>query len=128
MSAETSLLHAALHCDSEDHASQFFTKILDLKKIKEFTISADLAKQIFKIESSVKIILFGNQDYQLEVFITQDHITRSFTHLCIGVPDKQAFVDACSHYGLVPYEVIRGEKTLLFVYDFVGNLFEIKEI
>ena len=65
---------------------------------------------------------------QIEVFIHPFSHTPSYVHLCVGVTDKTVFIDRCAATGLAPYEVTKGEKHLLFVRDFVGNLYEIKEI
>ena len=53
---------------------------------------------------------------------------KGYEHVCIEIEDKDQFVDNCLKHGLKPFYVKKGDKDLLFVRDFSGNLFEIKTI
>lgn len=127
MSTLPCLLHAAVHCDTEEHAYMFFTKILGLKPVKSFSIDETLSKTIFSIIKPVEIRVFGNDSMQIEVFIQPYRYHPSFNHLCLQVLDKTVFIERCKKYGLMPYHVKKGDKQLLFARDFTGNLYEIKE-
>ena len=127
MSTSPCLLHAAVHCDTEEHAHMFFTEILGLKPVKSFSIDETLSKTIFSISKPVDIRVFGNDSMQIEVFIHPYRHRPSFNHLCLQVGDTAVFIERCKKYGLMPYHVQKGERQLLFVRDFIDNLYEIKE-
>ncbi|MBU0497913.1 MAG: VOC family protein [Candidatus Thermoplasmatota archaeon] len=127
MKQPTQFLHAALHCDTLEHAEQFFSRILGLIEEKRFSVDKKLASHIFNLTKNVEVIVYGNHTYHLEIFLTEKQPQKGFQHLCLAVPDIPIFIASCKTYGLHPYEVPRGEKTLLFVHDFVGNLYEIKQ-
>jgi hypothetical protein len=126
MTQKTLLLHAAVHCDTIEHAHILFEVIFGLEKIKTFSLDAHLSQAIFSINTPVDVIVFGNESTQIEVFIHSDSPIPSFMHICMQVPDKQVFLKRCRTAGLQPFEIEKGEKKLLFVKDYVGNLFEIK--
>jgi extradiol dioxygenase family protein len=128
MNATPCLLHAAVHCDTQEHAQQFFSKILGLKLVKSFSLDTTLSSKIFAISTPVDIQVFGNECMQIEVFIHPLNNVPLFTHLCLQVEDITIFIKGCKNHGLTPYQVQKGEKQLLFVRDFTGNLYEIKEL
>ena len=127
MSISPCLLHAAVHSDTKEHAHLYFCKVLGLQLVKTFTIDEALSTNIFSLPKPVDIWVFGNESMQIEVFIHPMSHHPSFNHLCLQVDDKAVFINRCKKYGLMPYQVQKGEKHLLFVRDFTGNLYEIKE-
>ena len=128
MTNETVLHHVAVQCDTFEHAQSFFTRILNLKKKKSFTLDAEISQQIFSLNNPVTIVVFENDTMQIEVFITKEKTEPiGYGHLCLIVPEKNLFIQICQKEGLQPFKIIKGEKQLLFVHDFAGNLYEIKE-
>jgi len=127
MSEETSLIHVGLQYSDEDKSEIFFTKILGIPLKKKFTISAELAKEIFGIGESVKILVYQNQNTGFEVFITKLAKQANYEHSCIEIKNKKEFMDRCTKHGLEVKIIKKDGKDLLFVKDFSGNLFEIKE-
>jgi len=126
MGQKTILQHVAINYKDKEKADIFFTKILDLKLQKSFSLTPDLSKQIFDISEKIDVFVYGDNFTVFEVFITQKTVKHAFEHVCIKVDDKKEFIDKCKNYGLKPYIINKDEKQLLFVKDFSDNLYEIK--
>ncbi len=122
------LRHAALVCSSRKNADRFYEGILGLSKIKSFLLTKGLAEQIFDLARECQIVVYGNENFQVEVFI--DKVTSgkkpSFLHLCLEVKDMEAFVGKCKAGGVEVNQVPKGDSLLTFAQDYDGNLFEIK--
>ena len=127
MNNETVLHHIALQHNNRKQAEIFFNKILKLPLKKTFTISKELSNKIFKINEEVTVVVYGNKDACFEVFIVKKQTKYRFEHTCIEINDKKEFIKKCNEYNIKPFYVKKGAKTLLFIKDFAGNLFEIKE-
>ncbi|OPX38579.1 MAG: hypothetical protein B1H13_11080 [Desulfobacteraceae bacterium 4484_190.3] len=110
------LHHVAVVCSSLKNADRFYGEILGLQQI-----DADLECQF---------ILYENENFTIEVFIipaAQQKIT-PIAHLCLEVDNKEKFAKNCQANGLVVKKIPRGNSLLIFVKDYDGNLFEIKEL
>ena len=123
------LHHVAVVCSSKENADQFYEGILGLRKIKSFSLKKDLAEQIFDTARECQIILYGNEDFAIEVFIMSQKVgeTISFEHLCLEVEDKEELLLRCKSKGLAVKRIPKGDSLLTFIGDYDGNLFEIKE-
>jgi catechol 2,3-dioxygenase-like lactoylglutathione lyase family enzyme len=126
MTQKTILQHVAINYKDKEKADIFFTKVLDLKLQKSFSLTHELSKQIFDTFEQVDVFVYGDNFTIFEVFITQKIVKHAFEHVCIKVNDKKEFIEKCKNYGLEPYQINKDEKQLLFVKDFSGNLYEIK--
>jgi len=122
------LHHAALVSSSEANADTFYEGILELRKIKTSLLTNNLAVEIFNIDVECPLILYGNQDFAIEVFVTNQIPEKKapFTHLCLEVEDREKFLTRCRSNGLEVNLVPKGDSQICFVQDFDGNLFEIK--
>jgi hypothetical protein len=127
MSENTVLNHVALQCLNKEEALIFFTKILKIPMVRNFSVSKELSSKIFGIDENVEVYVFDNGEARFEVFIKNKTNKCEFEHVCIEVKDKNEFVNTCRSYGLKPFFVKKNEKDLLFVRDFSNNLYEIKE-
>jgi hypothetical protein len=127
MGEETSLIHVGLQYSDEKKAEIFFTKILEIPLKKKFTISSELSKEIFGTEENVKILLYATEEIGFEVFITKLTKQTYYEHNCIEIKNKKEFIGRCISYGIEPMVIKKDGKDLLFVRDFSGNLFEVKE-
>lgn len=127
MNQTTILQHVAINYLDKEKADIFFTKILNLKFKKSFSLNSKLSKQIFDNFEQVDVFVYGNNFIIFEVFITKKVLKKTFEHVCIKVNDKKKFIKKCKNYGLKPYLINKEEKQLLFVKDFSGNLFEVLE-
>lgn len=122
------LNHVALVARSQEHADSFYEAILELTKIKTSMLTSDLAMKIFGLEVECPLILYGNEAFAIEVFVTERIPPNSspVAHICLQVEDREAFMAACRSAGLTVNLIPRGESPICFVRDFDGNLFEIK--
>jgi catechol 2,3-dioxygenase-like lactoylglutathione lyase family enzyme len=120
--------HVALTCSSHENAGGFYEGILGLRKIKTFLLTKDLAQRIFDVSCESQVIVYGNEDLAVEVFVAEQtpETKPPFVHLCLEVEDRQAFVENCLAMGVAVSHVPKGEALLTFVRDYDGNLFEIK--
>ena len=119
--------HIALECEDREKAKKFFTEILGLPLTREFEISSELSKSIFGIDDACEIITFDDGNACFELFITKRPHSINYDHVCIEVDEMEGFISHCKNNGIEPIIVPKGEKSLVFVKDFSGNLFEIKE-
>ena len=124
------LKHVALTIDSKEHAVQFYEQVLDGNLIREFEINPDLVNQIFSITvaGDIPVMVFEIDLIQFEIFIVSDlKITDRFDHVCISVYDMNQFKKQCLKHKLPVSVIPKGQKELVFIKDFIGNLFEIKQ-
>jgi len=126
MKKKIDLLHVALEQNDKEETDIFYNKILGLELKKEFSINSELSEKIFNIKEKVDTRTYGNDNVLFELFFTKNKKFKEFDHVCIQIPDKQDFFDKCEKYSIKPLLVKKGEKTLIFVKDFTGNIFEIK--
>ena len=123
------LHHVALVGRSLENADQFYEEIVGLKKIKTVALNKGLAKQLFDTALECQIVLYGNENFSVEVFITATTPRKisPFVHLCLEVDNRKQFLENCQSAGIMVNRVPRGDSSLIFVEDFDGNLFEVKE-
>ena len=127
MKKETEIVHAALTYKNSKEAEIFFKKILGLKFEKSFELSENLTEKIFGVKEKTKIDVYCNDHSYFEIFISKKENIHFFDHICIKVDNKKKFIERCKENKISPIIVTKGEKKLLFVRDYAGNLFEIKE-
>ncbi|MBU0600170.1 VOC family protein [bacterium] len=121
------LRHVGLEVIDKEKAMTFFLEVLGLKKTKSFLLNLSLTKDIFNLEEEVEVEVFTGEGIELEVFITDRRLDKGYLHLCLEVENKESFIDRSKKHGLKPKIIKKGEKELLFIRDFSGNLYEIKE-
>ncbi len=121
--------HAAVVCSSETNADRFYQGILGLKRIKSSILDEALTEQIFGRAHECKIILFGNEYFAIEVFVTSRAQDKgpSFEHLCLEVEKREDFLALCQSSGVEVKRIPKGDSLLAFIEDYDGNLFEVKE-
>ncbi|MFH1626217.1 MAG: VOC family protein [Pseudomonadota bacterium] len=124
------LHHVAVVCSSEENADRFYGEILGLRKIKTSTLNKDLAERLFGVASEPQMILYENEDFAIEVFVTPLDPGKftPFTHLCLAVEDRGEFLGRCQKAGLAVQQIPKGDSLLGFVQDYDGNLLEIKAL
>jgi len=124
----TSFKHTALVCSSEDHTDRFYRDLLGLEKAEPWPLPATLARAIFGVDAELTIINYTGAGMHFEIFIDAGH-PGSFggiEHTCIEVESRRDFLDTCQKLGVTINQVPKGDRFLLFVRDFDGNLFEVK--
>ena len=127
MEERTLLNHVALKCNDEEGAKTFFTDVLGLPLIKKFGISGEISEAIFGIKENVDILVYDNNETRFEVFIGKVGKKHGYEHTCIEVEDKIEFINRCRKHDIEPMTIKKEGKNLLFIRDYSGNLFEVKE-
>jgi len=120
--------HVGLTCSSEANADQFYRDLLGLNKSGPKTLPADLSEAIFNFDAKLQIIDYTGEQVHCEIFITGpvDNRSRPIAHLCLEVNDLSEFIEKCNTLNVEIAQIPKGDKTLAFIKDFDGNLFEIK--
>ena len=123
------LNHIALFCSSEEESDSFYCRLLGLKKVNSRLLPSTLAEEIFGIRDELQLINYKNDDISIEVFIGNDKYSDAskIGHVCVEVDDREAFIKEYEAMNLTINKILRDESFLLFIKDFDGNLFEIKE-
>ena len=122
------LRHAAVTCSSEKNSDKFYKNLLGLEKSEPKILPRVLSNAIFRIDSELKIINYLDENVHFEIFIS-NHSRNSngqIEHICLEVADLHAFLKKCHDLGVDVSQIPKGDRTLTFIRDFDGNLFEIK--
>ena len=120
--------HAALTCSSEQNSDRFFQDVLGLEKEKPKTLAVSLAKAIFDVDTELAMINYHGENVHFEIFITGQPVKQSnaIDHVCLEVKDLHALLDKCRRLEMAVIQVPKGDRTLTFIRDDDGHLFEIK--
>ena len=88
----------------------------------------DLSKQLFKVDSEIQIINYGDDKLGFEIFIfdQKQGSASKIEHICLEVEDRHAFLEKCRSQEIEILQVPKGDGFVVFVQDYDGNLFEIK--
>jgi hypothetical protein len=75
------------------------------------------------------MINYANDDIRFEVFVGDGKGlgVNKIGHTCLEVDDREAFVKECEDMNLKTNKIPRDDSFILFISDYEGNLFEIKE-
>ncbi|MFX0004192.1 MAG: VOC family protein [Promethearchaeota archaeon] len=123
--------HVAVGYNSEEEADKFFIDLLGLRKVRSKSVPPDLMEKFFGVKRVQKFVVYGKNDTNFEVFITNDKSKAQdiFTHLCLVIENRDEFVDQASLLGFDIVKVPRknGFGYYLFIKDSFQNLYEIKE-
>jgi catechol 2,3-dioxygenase-like lactoylglutathione lyase family enzyme len=123
------LKHVALASGTEKNADTFYADLLGLAKSEPKTLPCKLSKAIFNIDTELLMINYQNENAHFEIFITgpdKGNGRPKIEHTCLEVDNMEAFLDKCQRLNLDVARIPKGDKTLTFIKDFDGNLFEIK--
>ena len=121
------LKHIGLTCRSEENADKFYRDLLGLKKSEPKALSSDLSRAIFNFDAQLLLINYMDENIHFEIFVAdQVDIPRDrIAHHCLEVGDMSEFIEKCRAMGVEVDLIPKGDKTLTFIKDFDGNLFEI---
>jgi len=124
------LIHFAVASNSEEESNKFFTKLLNLKETRDFSVPANLIEKFFEVKKEKRIIRYESENIVAEVFITEDQSKRkdTFTHICLEVENRDKMVKEARELGFKVIKIPRenGEGYYLFIRDSFGNIYEIK--
>ena len=123
------LHHVAVVCSSQENADRFYGNILGLRMIIAYSLSEDFAEAIFHIAQKCAVVLYGNENMVIEVFVPESPAENRapFVHLCLEVEKREEFARKCRDMALSVNRIKKGDSLLMFVADYDGNLFEVKE-
>jgi len=121
------LKHVGLTCSSEDNADKFYRNLLGLNKSEPKTLGSNLSRAIFNLDAELLLINYMGENIHFEVFVSdQTDIPRDrIAHQCLEIGDLSEFIEKCRVIGIEVALIPKGDKTLTFIKDFDGNLFEI---
>lgn len=124
------LKHVGLACRSVENSDKFYRDLLGLNKSEPKTLAPDLSKAIFNLEAELQIINYQDEKLHFEVFITGmiDPKSSQIAHQCLEVDALPDFIEKCRILNVEISQISKGDKTLTFIKDFDGNLFEIKGV
>lgn len=122
------LRHVALTCSSEKNSDRFYKNLLGLQKSEPKILTAALSMAIFNIDAELVMINYQDEQVHFEIFITGHSVNRSrqVEHTCLEVDDLPSFLKKCNERGVDISQIPKGDRTLTFIRDDDGNLFEIK--
>ena len=121
--------HVALSMDTRDHAIEFYQNVLGAELKKEFRVPKELVFQIFSIniDTGLDVLVFEINGSQFEIFLYDKLKRDCLDHVCIAVEDRFGFIRKCKENGLPVSIIAKDKKEIVFIKDFVGNLFEVKK-
>ena len=125
----TRLLHICLVSRSIENSDRFFVDILGLEKKDVKHLDALLSKQIFGFEKESAFVYYQNLSLVFEVFINdrKDTVENQIAHICLEITDRELLARKCITAGLEVDRIKKNDNILMFIRDFDGNLYEIKE-
>ena len=122
------LRHIALTCSSEKNSDRFYKNLLGLEKSAPKILAKPLSKAIFNVAAELLMINYRGEQVHFEIFIADQSASRieQIGHVCLEIKDLNAFLNECQRLEIEVIQVPKGDKTLTFIRDYDGNLFEIK--
>jgi len=121
--------HVGIVNEDEGSAVRFYRDLLGLGKIKESSVSPELAQKLFFINKEIKMLVYGKENLKVEIFIIPGFSppSPSVPHFCIQMPDLPGFLERAKGEGVRVITADRGGRTVYFVEDFSGNRIELKQ-
>ena len=121
------LKHIGLVCRTEENSDKFYRNLLGLNKSQPKTLPSGISKAIFNLDAELQIINYMDEKIHFEVFVTGliDNKSGQIAHHCLEVDALSAFIEKCRAFNVEIRQIPKGHKTLTFIKDFDGNLFEI---
>ena len=123
------LRHVGLTCTPEKNADTFYAELLGLTKSEPKTLSSELSKAIFNLDTELVMINYQDEHVHCEIFVT-DHVEdnkQRISHCCLEIEDLDGFLEKCRRLNVGVARIPKGDRILIFIRDYDGNLFEIKK-
>jgi catechol 2,3-dioxygenase-like lactoylglutathione lyase family enzyme len=123
------LNHVGLVSSSQEKSDRFFANLLGMERIKSSSLSAELAEQLFGIGEDLELLHYGVGDLLVEVFVPSrsNLAAHRMSHLCLEVADRSSLLEKCAAMGVTVIEALKDDSVVVFIKDYDGNLFEIKQ-
>lgn len=120
------LRHVGITINDKNDVKNFYQDLLGLSLQKEFEIPKELNQQIFGFYEDVPVYLLKDKDTEIELFVTSLRARKNYSHLCIEVEKRKAFIEKAKIKNYKCIVIPRDKADLVFVEDKFGNMFEIK--
>jgi catechol 2,3-dioxygenase-like lactoylglutathione lyase family enzyme len=122
------LQHVALTCSSEKNSDRFFKNLLGLEKSEPKILARFLSKSIFNVDAELMMINYRGQKVHFEIFIAGHPMNGcgQIEHVCLELNNLESFLTKCRDLEIEVSQIPKGDRTLTFIRDYDGNLFEIK--
>jgi catechol 2,3-dioxygenase-like lactoylglutathione lyase family enzyme len=124
------LQHIGLQTSSKENARSVFNGIFGMKEVRTFSINRDINKAFFGKDVPCDILVFRGENIDAEVFINESAISSSndrYDHICMLVSDLNDTIARCKKSALEIIQHATPDKTITFMKDKDGNLYELKE-
>ena len=120
--------HTGLTCSSEEKSDKFYHHLLGLNKSEPKILPSELSKAIFNFDDELQIISYLDDKVHFEIFITPPYKSNhsKIEHACLEVDNLSFFLEKCRTMNVEIKQIPKGDKTVTFIKDYDGNLFEIK--
>lgn len=123
------IAHVAVTVSSADKAREFFKEVLNCKFMYNYGLDATASNALFGINLPTQVYIYMSEEDWIEVFVQTDYkrSNGNFDHVCFRIEDIPGVVARGQKLG---YSFIRHRttnKTVLFVKDKDGNLYELKK-
>ncbi len=119
--------HIGLTISESSDIRNFYQNILGMELQRNFILNRFLAKTIFGIERELEVYSGEIGNLKLELFTTDQEISKTCNHICLSVSERDKFIEKIKENGYECTVLKREMSDLVFVKDKSGNLFEIKE-
>jgi catechol 2,3-dioxygenase-like lactoylglutathione lyase family enzyme len=123
------LHHVALARTSETESDRFFAGLLGLARVGEKRAEAGLCRALFGVAREHRVIDYAGEAARFEVFLVPagEASPARIAHVCLEADDVEGLAARCARAGLEIRRAAKGERTVTFVLDEDGNLFELKQ-
>jgi catechol 2,3-dioxygenase-like lactoylglutathione lyase family enzyme len=118
----------ALVCSSQKKSDRFYKDLLGLETSEPRNLPISLSKAIFNVDAPLIMINYRNETVHFEIFITGNSKrgVNPIAHVCIEIDNLETFLKKCDDLKVEVSRIPKGDRSLTFIRDFDGNLFEIK--
>lgn len=121
--------HIALCFSSREHADAVLSLCLGMKKLKEFSIDAEISMAFFDIDEPLQICVYGDEFRLFEAFIIGDgELVPPPTHCCLNVDDLETVLRNARELDIDIRTAWIRDHDVYFLKDFDSNLYEIKQL
>ena len=121
--------HTGLAVSSEERADHFYTDVLGLEKSEPKTVDNKTMQAIFGIDHELSVIHYRGETVDYEIFVCPGYKApdKQIAHSSLKVTDVADIVHKCRDASMNVIEVPKGSVVLTFIFDYDGNLFELKQ-
>ncbi|MBN1151062.1 hypothetical protein JXA84_07585 [candidate division WOR-3 bacterium] len=123
------IAHVAVTVSSKEYAEEFFKTVLQCKYMYSYGLDALTSRSLFGIEMPAHVYIYMSGEDWIEVFVLKGYKKNqtSFDHICFRMDDIPGIVARGQKQGYTFIRHKKSDKTVLFIQDKDGNLYELKK-